>query len=247
MKEDRLLAVMGDASEAVAEALSGITDWARKGEREGQYGLDLVADHVAVAVLVGAGLSVLSEESGLTVGGSDLLAVLDPVDGSTNASRRIPWYATSICVLDREGPLAARVVNQASGWTYEAVRGQGATRDGWRLVSSACRRLDEAIVAVSGIPPRPVPWYQTRALGASALDLCAVGEGLLDGFCDYGADAHGPWDYLGGLLICQEAGAVMADADGRDLVVREHLARRAPVAAATVDLLSAILEFRKIG
>ena len=60
-----------------------------------------------------------------------------------------------------------------------------------------------------------------------------VADGVLDGFVDCSVDAHGPWDYLGGMLICREAGAVVADALGRDLVVLEHAGRRTPVAGAT--------------
>ena len=80
----------------------------------------------------------LSEESGFSEGASEmsLLAVLDPVDGSTNASRRIPWFATSICVLDEDGPLAALVVNQANGST---LRGDPGRR------GPARRRADQAL------------------------------------------------------------------------------------------------------
>ena len=132
MDGTELLGVLGEAVEAVAASLRGLADWGLAGTRPGQYRSDLVADAAAVGVLTAAGLGVLSEESGLSAGASEqaLLAVLDPVDGSTNASRRLPWYATSICVLDREGPLAALVVNQATGTRYEAVRGGGARRDG---------------------------------------------------------------------------------------------------------------------
>jgi fructose-1,6-bisphosphatase/inositol monophosphatase family enzyme len=48
------------------------------------------------------------------------------------------------------------------------------------------------------------------------------------------------WDYLGGLLVCREAGAAVEDAAGRDLVVLDHSARRAPVGAATPALLGAL-------
>ncbi|MDQ3758241.1 MAG: hypothetical protein M3394_10375, partial [Actinomycetota bacterium] len=80
-----------------------------------------------------------------------------------------------------------------------------------------------------------------RALGAAALDMCAVADGTLDAYLDCSAGAHGPWDYLGALLVCSEAGAVVADAGGRELVVREHADRRAPVAAATTVLLDEVL------
>jgi myo-inositol-1(or 4)-monophosphatase len=164
--------------------------------------------------------------------------VLDPVDGSTNASRGVPWYATSLCALDAEGPLAAVVVNQASGVRYEALRGGGARKDGIAIRPSACTTLASAIVGLSGYPPRHLGWAQYRALGAAALDLCAVAEGVLDGFAVVGRSSLGSWDYLGGMLVCIEAGASIVDLDGRELVTREHGDRRAPLAAATASLLA---------
>jgi myo-inositol-1(or 4)-monophosphatase len=247
VQESSLMQVLEECAAAVGGALERLVDWDRPGERPGQYGLDLAADRAAVAVLVQSGLAVLSEESGLTYPERSLLAVLDPVDGSTNASRRLPWYATSIAVLDEEGPLVALVLNQASGVCYRAVRGGGATKGGQTLRLGPGRSLSQALVAVSGLPPRPVPWGQTRALGASALDMCAVADGSLDAFCDYGDHAHGPWDYLGALLVCMEAGAVVTDALGRGLVVRTHEGRRAPVTASSPALLSQVLQFRKMG
>ena len=63
------------------------------------------------------------------------------------------------------------------------------------------------MVGLSGYPPRRLGWKQFRALGAIALDLCAVAGGRLDAYVDCSPSAHGPWDYLGGLLVCREAGA----------------------------------------
>ena len=59
------------------------------------------------------------------------------------------------------------------------------------------------------------------------------------------ADAHGVWDYLAGALICAEAGVPVVDALGRDLAVLDHDARRTPVAAATPELLEALLARRR--
>jgi myo-inositol-1(or 4)-monophosphatase len=236
MREETLLDALRETAAAVRRALDGVADWGRAGTRPGQYAIDLIADRVAVEVLGGAGLGVLSEESGLHDAERELLAVLDPVDGSTNASRRLPWWATSVCVLDGAGPLAAVVVNQATGTRWEAVRGGGARCDGRTVAPSGCIRMADALVGLSGLPDHHLGWRQFRAFGAAALDLCAVASGSLDAFVDCGLDAHGPWDYLGGLLICTEAGAVAADAGGRELVVRDHRARRTPVAAATPDL-----------
>jgi fructose-1,6-bisphosphatase/inositol monophosphatase family enzyme len=241
VREEVLLEALHEAAAAARVALDGLDYWGLAGVRPGQYRSDLLADRAAVTVLREAGLGVLSEESGLHDPERSVLAVLDPVDGSTNASYRLPWWATSICALDAAGPVAAVVVNQATGTTWEAVRGGGARCDGRPVRPSTCTRLGDALVGLSGLPPRHLGWDQFRALGASALDLCAVASGWLDAFIDCGADAHGPWDYLGGLLICTEAGAFVADAMGRDLVVRSHRERRTPVAAATPDLLAEAL------
>src|SRR5436305_1068395 len=81
-------------------------------------------------------------------------------------------------------------------------------------------------------------------LAADALDLCAVACGIVDGYLACSRDAHGVWDYAGGLLICQEAGAAVADALGRELIVLEHDARRTPVAAATPALFDELLAIR---
>ena len=244
MDDTGLLDVLHATVDAVAAALGGIVDWGPAGTRAGQYRSDLVADAAALEVLLGAGLGVLSEESGLTESDRELLAVLDPLDGSTNASRSLPWYATSICVLDADGPRAAVVANLASGRRYQAARGEGATCDGRPLAPSGRRQVSGALVAVSGLPRARPPWGQTRSLGASALDICLVAEGVLDAFCDNVADAHGPWDYLGAVLVCREAGAAVADARGRDLVTREHRGRRTPMAAATPELLEELVRFR---
>jgi fructose-1,6-bisphosphatase/inositol monophosphatase family enzyme len=68
------------------------------------------------------------------------------------------------------------------------------------------------------------------------LNLCDVAAGALDGLVDGGA-WHAPWDYMGGLLICREAGAELVDAAARELVVTDPDVRRQLLAAATPALL----------
>ena len=126
MDDESLLAICHRVADVVPGALEEVEDLTASGTRPGQYALDLAADRVVLDVLEEAGLGVLSEESGLHRPDSEFIAVVDPVDGSTNASRGIPWYATSVCVLDPVGPRAAVVANLATGTRYYAVRGGGA-------------------------------------------------------------------------------------------------------------------------
>ena len=247
MTDEDLLDVLRAAVGAVRGVLDGLTDWGLAGTRPGQHHSDIVADEAALRVLTAAGLGVLSEETGVHDGDRDVIVALDPVDGSTNASRHLPWFATSLCAVDADGPRVALVVNQATGESFEAVRGQGAVSNGATLAGSGCRTLSSAVVGLSGWPPRHGGWRQMRALGAAALDLCAVAAGRLDAYVDFSRNAHGPWDYLGGMLICQEAGVPVADAFGRDLVCLGHDDRRTPVAAATPDLLAEVVAMRTAG
>ena len=243
MVHDRL-GLLHDVADAVATALAANRDLGPSGLRDGQYVLDLRADAAALALLDRAGVGVLSEESGARLGSSGEFVVIDPVDGSTNASRGLPWFATSLCFVDNDGPAVALVANQASGVRFTAERGGGAWCDGRRLAASGRTEMSEAIVALNGLPARHGGWAQCRMLGAAALDLCAVADGVLDGYVDCAHEAHGVWDYAAGVLICTEAGATVVDALGRDLFTFTHTDRRTPVAAATSALLPAMLAVR---
>jgi myo-inositol-1(or 4)-monophosphatase len=244
MITDRL-GLLHDLADAVAVALRTVTDWGPSGDRDGQYALDVTADQAALAVLDRAGVGVLSEESGFNPGTTGEVVVVDPIDGSTNASRGIPWFATSLCLVDADGPAVALVVNQATGVRYSAERGGGAWCGERRIHPSGCRQLSDAIVIVSAVPPPDVGWAQFRALGACALDLCALADGTVDGYVDFGDDQHGVWDYLGGWLICREAGIDVVDAYDREMLHMDHATRRTPVAAATPELAAALLAARR--
>ena len=171
MDDDALLALCHRAVDAVPVALAPVADWRPRGERPGQYAIDLTADRAVLEVLDEAGIGVVSEESGVHRPGSALVAVIDPVDGSTNASRGIPWYASSICILDADGPRVAVVANLANGMRYHAVRGGGAWRGTTRVVPSGCEALREAVVGITGMPEPasgvgPVPGLRCRRPGA---------------------------------------------------------------------------------
>lgn len=240
-----LVQVLRSAADAVEKALEHQEDWGLTGAGNNQYHHDTVADAAAIAVLEEAGLGVFSEESGLHHPERPVLVVLDPVDGSTNASRGLPWWAISLCALDSQGPLAALVASPPTGDRFEAQRGAGATRNGRPIGPSQAVALRNSIIAFNGYPTSNYRWAQFRALGAAALDLCAVACGAIDGFVDCSSGALAPWDYLGGLLVCQEAGAVVTELEGRDLVVRAPGERRALVAAGTEALMKELVAARQ--
>ncbi len=237
---------MAEAARAIQSALrvdlaKTEADPREPGVRPGQFRIDLVTESAAMPVFERHGLSVLSEEIGLVDRGGELIVVMDPVDGSTNASRGIPWYATSLAVVDDRGLRASFVMNLATDRCYTATRGNGAFCDGVPVHPSAMTEVGESMLVLNGFDPEFTRWLQYRSLGATALDLCSVADGTVDASIDF-SGALGPWDYLGAMLIQQEAGAVMVDREGRDLLEIGHDVRRKPISAANSDLLGAIID-----
>lgn len=244
MEPDQLARLLLRACGLAGALLRSTVGRSASGRRDGQYAFDLHVDGPLVDLLTDAGLGVLSEEAGPVETQRPLVAVLDPIDGSTNAAHGLPWYATSICVVDEHGPLQSIVMNHATHTRFQARRGGGATIDGAPMKPPSEPPLGHAVVAINGTPPRAAPWAQFRALGAAALDLCAVAQGTVDGYVDFDDNAHGVWDYLGGMLVCTELGVVVNDAFGRDLVTLDHDARRTPVAGGADGLGAELLELR---
>lgn len=240
------MAYLHDVADAAADTLDEVADWSMSGERDGQYSADVVVDDVVVSMLEAAGFSVLSEESGVSglnwpIRDNSLLAIVDPIDGSTNASKGLPWFATSICVVDQDGLRAALVADQSgSERRFAATRGAGANCDGMPLRVNELNDAKQAVIGTNGVPPTPHGWWQFRTLGAAALDISLVASGGLDGYVDY--HSHGVWDYLAAVLICREAGAYIADVEGRDLLVVDPDERRSPVVASSQQLLDKLLE-----
>jgi myo-inositol-1(or 4)-monophosphatase len=220
----------------IHDAVSGQQRRGYSGQRPTQYHLDLAADEVALRVLTGAGFRVVSEESGITGQGA-FTVVVDPIDGSTNCDHGIPFYATSLAVMCGDELVAGLVMNQATGTSFEAEKGAGATRDGVRIATSGQTEVAKSIMAFSGLPPRHLGWAQYRALGAASLEICLVADGSLDVYGVAQRSTLNPWDYLAGLLILREAGGVAADYRDEDLETSAEVVRR-PVFCASSKLLT---------
>ncbi len=233
-----LLAIFEQAAAAVRDAVKPVVGQARRARTDvpGQYAIDLVADRAALEVLHRHPVAVLSEETEVTgVAGSAVTVVIDPIDGSTNCARGIPYWATSIAAIDGDGLWCAYVVNHATGIVTTAVRGEGAWRDGERLQVSLVERADESVLILDGFPRKPVRWKQYRALGSQALGLCDVAAGSVEGYVGIGHTA--PWDYTAGMLIVQEAGGVVWSPSPHDLLDLSVTERRQVMAACTPELL----------
>ena len=213
--------------------------------------VDEAAERVVVARLeaTGASFTLVSEELGEKEvgGGGPPWLVVDPIDGSLNAKRGIPFFSLSIAVAD--GPTMDDVV---FGYVYDfgsreewtASRGDGAFLDGERL--GAVRPKDEIEIlsfeatttafvvekaaAMTGVA------HRLRIMGSLALSLCHLAAGRVDAVCSLKPARS--VDIAAGQLLVRECGLVIDlfeeppfDAAPLDLVGRSRV-----VAAGTPEL-----------
>ncbi|MCH1512169.1 MAG: inositol monophosphatase [Acidimicrobiales bacterium] len=243
MNTDDLHTLFRLIADEIRSGLDGLDNWGLSGGHPGQYHHDVIADTIAIPLLLDAGLGVISEESKSQGLDRPVVAIIDPIDGSTNASLGIPWFSTSICALDSEGLLVALVCNQATGVTYMAERGSGAEKDGMPVQPSTTKTVDDAVLVFNGLPTEYLGWKQYRTLGSAALDLCGVADGSFDGFIDFSSGLSA-WDYAGAALICNEAGVKITDHVGGLLRMPYHFSdssSHVQLVAAGTDSLHELL------
>src|SRR5439155_19256149 len=144
----------------------------------------------------GLNFELVSEELGQRRFGSGgpTTVVLDPIDGSLNAKRGIPFFSLSLAVAD--GPTMGDVSfgyvhDFGSGEEWTAERGKGAFLDGKAL--GAVRPKDELeIVSFEGTTTPAIAERASelvglarrlRVMGSLALSLCHLAAGRVDAVC----------------------------------------------------------------
>ena len=163
----------------------------------------------------------ISEEAGkVDFTGERGTIFLDPVDGTFNAVTGIPFYAISIAYAEDAEIQQAFVRNLASGETFTAIKGKFARCNDRPIRVSDVMNLDEAAMSVYGRKFDPTRVMQLgqkirrwRLFGASALELCYIGCGRIDGFIDLRGTLR-VTDAAAGMLVCTEAGGKVSDLDG---------------------------------
>ncbi|HET7094833.1 MAG TPA: inositol monophosphatase family protein, partial [Thermomicrobiales bacterium] len=146
--------------------------------------------------------------------------VIDPLDGTTNFAHGLPGFAVSIG-LERDGtPIVGVVFDPIRDELFVARQGGGATLNGAPLRVSAVDDLLRSLLAtgfsydLKKRPQQAESWLAfltrvqaIRQTGSSALNLCSVAAGRLDGYWEAGVL---PWDVAAGVLMVREAGGTVS-------------------------------------
>lgn len=148
--------------------------------------------------------------------------VIDPIDGTRNFARGIPWFSTSIAVMEHGVPVAGHVVEHIGGTTYSAAKDEGCFVNGARSSIRDLEMSGHTILAMSiGCRhPRPAAtkaWMDRMVLrdtGSSALHLSMVAAGAIDAALSEDAKL---WDLAAGWLLVVEAGGLCTRTDGGPL------------------------------
>lgn len=216
MSDEELLILVTEAVLAVAEIAplpaEASTHLPVNAQGDLVNNLDVESHRVITQILERAGVCTVSEEDQLpTTLQGNLVAYIDPIDGSKNWEAGRGPYGPSICVLDHQGPLVAAVLEIRSGRLVTAVRDGG-----YRVLRHPTNDPGPARSYVLGgdyLCDSPQP---PASSGATAHDLCDLALERTDVYMDLTNTVY-PWDYLGGLLILEEAGGHCEDRYGRAL------------------------------
>jgi myo-inositol-1(or 4)-monophosphatase len=177
--------------------------------------IDQAAEEAILARVQAAAGAVVSEEVG-RVGGAGLpLVVVDPIDGSLNAKRGIPFFSLSIAVADGEtmdDVVFGFVHDFGSREEWTAQRGEGAFLNRARL--GAVRPKDEVEIlsfeaTLTSLVARDAPKvadlaYRLRIMGSLALSFCHLAAGRVDAVCSLKPARS--VDIAAAQLLCTEVG-----------------------------------------
>jgi myo-inositol-1(or 4)-monophosphatase len=233
----RLARFAAQTATAVGAAIA-VEDTAIVTRKRGRANFATAADHAAekeiVAKLGGfdRSIRVLAEESPRKdLAAAERLWVVDPIDGTLNFSRGLPFYCVLVGYVEGGRARAAALHAPRTKETFVASQGSGATLNGAPIGVSRVTKLGEAFAVASlrfGETRKADSRFATlnatcarlRVFGSAGLEIAYVAMGRFDLFAH---EALSPWDIAGPALIAREAGAaVLSLKTGRDAAWNER-------------------------
>jgi myo-inositol-1(or 4)-monophosphatase len=197
--------------------------------------IDAAVEQAVVARFDRAGrdFTLVSEELGRRGGGDGAWVVLDPIDGSINAKRGLPFCSLSVAVADggtMDDVVFAYVYDFGTGEEWTAERGGGARLNGAPLEGEPPKAEIEILaleatrtdLVAKHSPPLVGLAYRLRIFGSLAISLCHLADGRVDAVCSL--KAARAVDIAAAQLLVRERGLVI------------DLPERPPFGQAPLDL-----------
>jgi myo-inositol-1(or 4)-monophosphatase len=171
---------------------------------------------------------VISEESGkIDFGSNDIIWAVDPLDGTLNYAKRIPYFAVSIGCIFKGKPVAGAIYNPVLDEMFTASSRRGARLNGKRIQVSKTKSLKGASLIFEWwnhepLIPDPLELEKrlyrftrsVRSPGSVAMNLCTVAVGRFDGLITV-FERSPIYEIAAGCLIVEEAGGRVTNSEGR--------------------------------
>ena len=197
--------------------------------------VDLVAEKSIVEILLKNNISftIVSEETGIKQYGTppnDYFITVDPIDGTNNLIRGLPFFASSIAISKEpclSKVFAGAVTDLNHNIIYTAEIDKGAFRNGDKITTSKADSLREAMIGldvntvkIKEIVPQLTNLIRKtkhiRHFGANALELCYVADGSTEAFIDLRGKIR-TTDVAAAFLIIKEAGGIVTTPEGEPI------------------------------
>lgn len=146
--------------------------------------------------------------------------VIDPIDGTANFLRGVPYWSVVLAYVRGQETEIGVTYDPSHDDLFVAARGRGAFRNGQPIRVSGRTEPGEAVLGHTfSFKMAGAPYVRTlealleagvdhRRLGSTALMMCHVADGRLDGCVTLRCSA---WDVIAGLRLVREAGGITKD------------------------------------
>jgi myo-inositol-1(or 4)-monophosphatase len=155
---------------------------------------------------------------------TDLVWIIDPIDGTTNYIQGLPFACISLGLWQGNTPLVGVVLNPITKQLWTAVKGQGAFLNKQKISASHKTSLNftyggfgwgrNVKKAQINFPKLLPILHKVRTLGSATLEMCLVAEGVYDFYLQNEINL---WDFAASAVIVLEAGGKITEINGKPL------------------------------
>jgi myo-inositol-1(or 4)-monophosphatase len=164
----------------------------------------------------------IAEEGTGAPAASGLNWIIDPLDGTTNYLHQIPFFCTSVALMQNNEPVLGVIFDPTHQELFSAY-GHEQTRLNEQPISVSDVTDLRDMLIVTGFPYNDRGMLKRnlnaieafsrqsrgiRRLGSAALDMAYVACGRFDGFYEYGLN---PWDVAAGAILVKNSGGKVDD------------------------------------
>lgn len=205
--------------------------------------VDKISEDIVLKHLKPLNVNIVSEEIGTIDNNSKWTIVIDPIDGSFNFTRGIPFFGFCFAVFKDNSPYYGLTYEFLTKNIYEAFVGKGAYLNGEKIKVKTYNKKEALISYYSKKNLNLIDKVRrVRIMGAFGIEMAYVAKGTLDGVFDIRHHVR-TTDIASSYIICKESGAIITNENGEELKFELNATDRySMIVVNDKELLNMILE-----